>query len=121
MTNVVRVAIVATTLAVVCTVMTATAATAARPPVPSITNLSVSKDTAYIGDRVAFGMALRNSGSHASAWTRMELRLSKSRSTRGSFVVYRGWLRPVPAKSRRVFGYSATIWSNVCTSPSCVV
>ena len=113
MTNVVRVAIVATTLAVVCTVMTATAATAARPPVPSITNLSVSKDTAYIGDRVAFGMALRNSGSHASAWTRMELRLSKSRSTRGSFVVYRGWLRPVPAKSRRVFGYSATIWSNV--------
>ena len=112
MTRVVRFAILITVLAVVSTATPATAASARRP-VPTITKLTVTKDTAYIGDRVGFGLALRNSGSKASAWTRMEIRLSEHRGTRGSIIVYRGWLKSVPAKARRAYGYGATIWSNV--------
>jgi len=82
-------------------------------PVPSITKLKVSMSEAYVGDRVAFGVGLSNSGSRASARTPMEIRLSEDGDVEDSMIVRRGFLKPVPARSRRTFGYGATIRASV--------
>lgn len=82
-------------------------------PVPSITKLSVSKDTAYLGDRIVFGVSLRNAGSAASSRTPVEIRLSDDGDARGSMTIRRGTLKSVPAKSRRIYGFGATIRSSV--------
>jgi poly(beta-D-mannuronate) lyase len=111
-TNVVRFSIVATILGVLSAVAPAASAASARP-VPTITKLTVSKSAAYVGDRVVFAVGLRNSGSSASAAVPLEIRLSKSRGSRGSMIVYRGTLKSVPAKASRTYGYAAPIWSNV--------
>jgi len=82
-------------------------------PVPSITKLKVSTSKAYVGDRVVFGVSLSNSGARASARKPMEIRLSEDGDVEDSMTIRRGFLKPVPAKSRRIFGYGATIRASV--------
>ncbi len=111
MTKVVRLATCALVLGLVG--MTTPALAASERPIPSITRLKISMSEAYVGDRVVFGVALSNSGSQASARMPMEIRLSEDGEVKDSMTIRRGYLKPVPARSRRIFGYGATIRTSV--------
>lgn len=93
--------------------MATPAVAASERPVPSITKLKVSMSKAYVGDRVVFGVSLSNSGSRASARVPVEIRLSEDGKARGSFTIRRGYLKSVPAESRRIYGFGATIREGV--------
>jgi len=116
-TKVARLTVVATLFGVIGVIgvigMTAPAVGASARPVPSITKLSVSEAKAYVGDRVVFGVSLSNAGSVASSRAPVEIRLSEDGDARGSTTIRRGKLGSVPAKSRRIYGFGATIPSNV--------
>lgn len=111
MTKVVRLAICAVVFGAIG--LSTPAVAASERPVPSITRLKISMSEAYVGDRVVFGVALSNSGSEASARMPMEIRLSEDGEVEDSLTIRRGYLKPVPARSRRIFGYGATIRTGV--------
>lgn len=98
-----------------CALGVATPATAASTPVPSITKLTISKGEPYVGERVVFGVWLTNAGSRASAAVPVEIRLSTNGEARGSKTIRRGTLKSVPATSRRIYGFGATIPSTVAS------
>jgi hypothetical protein len=89
------------------------ATAAAVRPVPSVTAATVSKSSVRVGDRVVFRVGWRNPATRASEWAPLEIRLSTTKSSRRSIVVYRGWLKGIPARSKRTYAYAATIWSTV--------
>lgn len=113
MTGVTKVTSHAVVFAVACAGLAATPASAAGATRPSITDVRVSTEKAYIGDRVALGVVIANRTARTTAATSVAFFLSKDGYLRGATLVRRGTLPSLAPGRSRVIGFGTTIPSSI--------